>query len=526
MPYDIFISYSHKDNIAGQEEDGWVDVFHQGLYKYLTGYLGRTARIWRDGTKMRGNYRLHQAVFDNLDETLILIPILSPNFLNSEWCPRELNYFFQRNNQPEAMGTRIFPVVKTPIEAPPPEIGDNLLNEFFIRDDFGEEWREIDPAFGGEYKNKFFMAISDLARDIAAFIKQIEDDSKKTVVTDVEPDRIDTTPAQITAPADAAKAAIEATEDIPVIYLAEPSPDLVEQYNDIRRDLEQRRDLGQLKFNFLPQDLTPNPRKPPRADLYIQKISEDIRKARLTVHLIGREYDGFPQLSDKSYLQIQTEVAAGRDGGDAFDRLVWIPRNIKINDDEAHQAFIDEIRRTGVSGDGLMQDSFEEFKSRIIEILENKPKVELPQSAGDTPWVYVLCDKSDFDSVRSLEDALQENNCALLSSRDYLEPALNGDPDINVIETHNEYLTMCDAVLIYWHNARLPWVRKNVFDLQGSKAIRKGRGFRAQGVLCDGNLQDKDKAGFRSPPPKNLFKVEGLSNLPQFFSQLNSNAEA
>jgi len=526
MPYDIFISYSHKDNIAEQEDDGWVDVFHKGLYKFLTGNLGRTARIWRDGTKMIGNYRLHQAVYDNLDQTLILIPILSPNFLNSEWCPKELNYFFEKNNQPEAMGTRIFPVVKRPIEATPPEIGDNLLNEFFIRDDFGEKWREIDPAFGDEYKNKFFLKIGDLARDIAAFIQQIEDDSKETIAITIETRVNNSDDPPDAAPELSAQAGIEATEEIPIIYLAEPSPDLVEQYNDIRRDLEQRRDLGQLKFNFLPTDLTPNLRKPPRADLYIQKIREDIQKARLTVHLIGREYDGFPQRSDKSYLQIQTEVAAERDGGEHFDRLVWIPRNIKINDDEAHQAFLDEIRRTGVSGDGLMQDSFEEFKSRIIEILENKPKLEPVVQPGDTPWVYVLCDKSDFDSVRSLEDALQENNCALLSSRDYLEPALNGAQDINVIETHNEYLTMCDAVLIYWHNARLPWVRKNVFDLQGSKAIRKGRSFRAQGVLCDGNLQDRDKAGFRSPPPKNLFKVEGLSNLPQFFSQLKSNAEA
>ena len=515
MQYDIFISYSHKDNIAGEEEDGWVDSFHKGLYKYLTGHLGRTAEIWRDRTKMKGNYRLNPAVYDNLDQTLILIPILSPNFLNSEWCPKELSHFCAQNKKFEAMGTRVFPVVKRPFETTPPEIGDNLLNEFFTRDEYGEEWREIDPAFGGEYKNKFFLKISDLARDIADFIKQIEQNAAPPVEVGVEPQAA-IEPAIVEAPA----------EDLPVIYLAEPSPDLIEQYNDIKRDLEQRRDLGQLKFNFLPLDLTPNPRKPPRAELYIEKIRGDLQKARLAVHLIGKEYDGFPQRSDKSYLQIQTEVSAARDGSANFDRLVWIPRNIRIEDDEEHQAFIEQIRRTGVSGDGLMQDSFEEFKSRIIEILENKPKVEpRPPVTGDTHWVYVLCDKSDFDSVHKLEKELYENNCQIFSSRDYLEPALKGDPDINVIETHNEYLTMCDAVLIYWHNARLPWVRKNVFDLQGSKAIRKGRNFRAQGVFIDGELKDTDKERFQTPPPPNLFKLEGYSNLSQFFSKLNANAE-
>jgi hypothetical protein len=84
---------------------------------------------------------------------------------------------------------------------------------------------------------------------------------------------------------------------------------------------------------------------------------------------------------------------------------------------------------------------------------------------------------------------------------------------------------MCDAVLIYWRNARLPWVRKNVFDLQGSKAIRKGRGFRAQGVFIDGELANTDKERFQTPPPQNLFKFEGFSKLPAFFSRLNSNGE-
>lgn len=519
MPYDIFISYSHKDNIGETEDDGWVDIFHKGLYKYLTGHLGRTAQIWRDRTKMKGNYQLHPAVYDNLDKSSILIPILSPNFVNSEWCPKELKYFFDRNNQPQAMGTRIFPVVKTPAPTPP-ELKDNLLNEFIIRDDFGEGWREIDPAFGGEYKNKFFLKISDLARDIADFIKQIE---AAPVTPPVDPDQLREKSDDRHVKPDKPPEPPPPEEELPIIYLAEPSPDLVEQYNDIRRDLEQRRDLGQLKFNFLPLDLTPNPRKPAKADVYMQKVREDVQKARLAVHLIGKEYDGFPQLYDKSYLQIQTEIAAARDGESCFNRLVWIPRNTK-SDDEAHQAFVGQIRLAGVSGDGLMQDSFEEFKTRIIEVLENKPTVA-PPPVGDTPWVYVLCDKSDFESVRALEDLLQSNNCALLSSRDYLEPALKGDPDINVIETHNEYLTMCDAVLIYWHNARLPWVRKNVFDLQGSKAIRKGRGFRAQGVFIDGELSNTDKERFQSPPPPNLFKVEGYSNLSQFFSKLNSTAE-
>lgn len=235
--YDVFISYSHRDNMAQHEDDGWVDCFHAGLYKYVTETLGRTVRIWRDKTKMQANDRINPAVYESLPKCLIFIPILSPNFMNSQWCPKELEIFYNQNKSKDAE-SRIFPVSKIPVQSPPPLLIDNFLKyEFVKRDKFGAIAHNLDPSFGSTFESEFYLKVSDLSREIARFILEAE----KTQAS-VKPKAIPTEPEEV-------------EDEQPLIYLAEPSPDLWDQYNEIKRDLEQR------EIKFLPANLNPLTRK-------------------------------------------------------------------------------------------------------------------------------------------------------------------------------------------------------------------------------------------------------------------------
>lgn len=477
MPYDVFISYSRKDNVALQNGKGWVTHFYESLHHYLNAPLNREPSIFFDVAEMRGNDRLTIRIETALEDSRILLPIVSSNFLNSPWCIKELNYFQTHHNLPGDVRSRIFPIIKTPLTPAqqanlPALLDDNIYGEFYNYVLAGQKLQVFDPNFGGESQSNFYLRTSDLARQIAEFIGLNEN-------VRVEPEK---------EPA--------------LIYLAEPSPDLLEQYYEIKRDLEQRKDLKKIEFDFF----IPDAKKSTDANLYEQQVREDIERCRLVINLIGKEPNSFPKATTRSHIQIQTETAAEFDGNPGFKRLVWIPRNA-AGEDQDHQDFINEIREKGVSGDGLMQDSFEQFKSRIIEILENKPPPPPPPPPPDESWFYIICDKSDLDSVSKLEDLLQELDYPIFSSRDYLKPSIENETDKSIIETHNDFLTRCNGVLIFWNKAGLPWVKKNLFDLQRSGAIRNGQPIDFQAVLIDG-ADDDEKIRFRTPPPRNCYKIK------------------
>ena len=90
---DIFISYSHKDNKPIAQEEGWVEQFHNALKTRLEQVLGDPAVVWRD-KKLQGNDKFDATIVEQLSKTAALVSILSPSYINSEWCIKELQEFF------------------------------------------------------------------------------------------------------------------------------------------------------------------------------------------------------------------------------------------------------------------------------------------------------------------------------------------------------------------------------------------------------------------------------------------------
>jgi hypothetical protein len=493
MKYDIFISYTHLDNMPPEgKEHGWVDSFHIALNQNLSEFLGRKPVIFFDKVGIEGYQKLTPSVFGALENTLLLIPILSPGFFNSEWCPNELKFFNDLVSKSSGR-QQIFSIVKTPIEGEdmPAELRDNLRKfEFFQKKDIGDDIIPLRPGLTESGENKFFTKVNDLAQAIKKYIK--------TLPSDKSDEKAAPPPAP---PADG-----------PCIYLAEPSPDLWDQYEDIRRDLVQRGNA------FIPTELNGQAPKPQSADVYRQSVRDEIAKCRLAVNLVGKSSNGYPRLSELSYQQLQMEVAAERDVHSDYKRLIWLPKDIQIDDPE-QQKFIDDIRNSASSRVEFIQNSLEEFKSCIQDSLKPPPPPPVLPPPDEPPWVYVLYDKSDLEPSREVENMLYDQNCAVLPTRAYLEPALNGDTSVDVNDQHKTWLNTCDAVLIYWNSAPTPWVLNKILELQRIKAERKGRGFRARAVFCDGDVPAEQKTRFL-PPIGSLLKMKGYSELPAFLSQL------
>ncbi|MEO1507364.1 MAG: toll/interleukin-1 receptor domain-containing protein, partial [Cyanobacteria bacterium J06633_23] len=87
---DLFISYAHIDNQSLiPDQEGWISTFHKALAIRLSQIRGTPPKIWRD-RKLQGNDDFSNAITEALTNSGLLLSILSPRYLKSEWCIREL----------------------------------------------------------------------------------------------------------------------------------------------------------------------------------------------------------------------------------------------------------------------------------------------------------------------------------------------------------------------------------------------------------------------------------------------------
>ena len=145
---DIFISYAHLDDQAlDEDQKGWISKFHRVLEIKLSQLLGESPKIWRD-QKLSGSDVYDDKIVNEFRNAQVMISILSPRYIKSEWCNRELHEFYKvaEDGTGVRIGdkSRIIKVVKTPFET------NDEPNE--IRSVFtsilGFEFFEVDPDTG------------------------------------------------------------------------------------------------------------------------------------------------------------------------------------------------------------------------------------------------------------------------------------------------------------------------------------------------------------------------------------------
>ena len=88
-----FISYAHVDNLTTPDDNrGWVTRFQQQLASYLSSEIATEARLWRDD-RLRGNEVFGNEIVSQFPKTALLIAVMSPRYIESDWCLRELTEF-------------------------------------------------------------------------------------------------------------------------------------------------------------------------------------------------------------------------------------------------------------------------------------------------------------------------------------------------------------------------------------------------------------------------------------------------
>jgi hypothetical protein len=149
---DVFISYAHLD-----DADGWVTEVKSKIASRLTADLAGAPEIWFDADRLRTGDIFKQKIHEELSNTLILLSIISPAYLQSEFCiERELNHFLNE------LGREVFQLQKVRLV----EGTDLPLPDSFYEILFDEK---TDTPFRGEQLDtRLNTIISTLRRKMEA----------------------------------------------------------------------------------------------------------------------------------------------------------------------------------------------------------------------------------------------------------------------------------------------------------------------------------------------------------------------
>ena len=449
--HDLFISYAHIDNQPlTAEQQGWVTRFHATLAAQLSMRLGSVAHIWRDD-KLRGNDVFSDEIVQQFGRTALLVSVLTPRYLASDWCRRELAAFCDEAARSGGLApgnkARVFKVVKTPVADQgtlPPQVRDTKGYEFFTECDGAP--LELDPAYGLRFSEAYFRLVGILAWELAQQLKILQAD-----------------------PALAANDAPPAAEAGPAVYLAECTADR----REARAALEAELKLHGLRV--LPD------RPLPRDDeaRYLADSADLLARCALSIHLVGKVYGAVPDgQGDKSITVLQNELAARqcRDRQPSpLTRLIWLPEGTVASQPQ-QQAFIRSLLEDDEAqfGADLLTGDIEQLKAAMHAILKKlaKPPPAAPVGVDDgsgrpAPLVYLLCDERDRKATVPLRRWLLDQGITVAL------PAFEGGAAA-VREANEGLVAGCDALLLFYGAGDEAWKRTTDSELQKRRGQRAG----------------------------------------------------
>ncbi len=474
--YDIFISYAHIDDRSPfGDEKGWIDMLHERLSVLLAQSLGYELKIWRDGHNLQGNDELGGAIGDGVTRSLLLVPVVSPRYVQSDWCNREMAAFHTNEPPPRVAApgyrSRIFKVVKTPLpdylkQLEPEHIRNLIGYQFYAEDETDGQLREFSPD---PTDKAYWKMLNRLVSDLTKTIIELKHTPATQHSQTSQPQPVSTSAPTVNAAGGVTNAAptpgnIISNAPQKFVYLAEASSDMTKERDLVRDELRQR------GYGVLPEQKLPleERRQTERA------VRACLARCALSIHLVGTRYGATPEDDAASIIRIQETLAAERGATDAsFLRLLWMPPGLLTPEmpvsDERQKSFVNELQNRITTGAELLQTSVEDLKTRIVEKLEaatKKPAAGHADKRRRLKQVYLICENSDRSLVRPIKEYLFKQNLEVITR-------LDEGAGEKLMEYHRKNLKECDAALVYFGSGDEPWVRKNLEDLE--KAYGYGR---------------------------------------------------
>lgn len=337
---DVFISYAHDDDVPAGA--GWISQFEQRLQAFLEKNLGKKLepKVQKDTGTVSNIGDAHQQLSDNFKNSAVLLMIVSPNYLASEYCALEREWF---ENAVAASGEfdlgNLKRIVRVLLLR---DREDRYLDivpsapgfEFCPRkQDLDEDTQMQEFPIGSSQFNKEF---DKLGNELIAVLQKMQNQRTAVFV----------------------RTSIEVTETESPAYKA---------WDRLRKHLEGH------KYRVLPR--------------YLTKIEDQLVDSKAAVFLLGEKFN--PKL--KSYV---TEALR-------LEKLcmIWTGEN-ESKFDADQQNYLRELRNNEKILFG--PKSIVDFREWVTLQLNPPPQGELTSAAGESgePVIYLISDDNPVEATR------------------------------------------------------------------------------------------------------------------------------
>ena len=414
--YDMFVSYAHLDNPSfGASARGWVDTLVQMLESEVRARGIKGFQAWSDAD-LAENMPLTPQLVDKIKRSATLLVIMSPCYLQSDWCKREREQFLSLVSDRVADGC-VFVVEAREVghSEYPKALSDLVPVVFWVQDPESRTDRPLGMPNPNE--EQYYARICRISYLIK---EQLE--------------RLKSHPTSSTMPA-APVSAGGAT-----VFVARATEDLEDREDELRSY------LTQLGITVLPQSRYPQT----SAETFETGMLKDLSQSKLYSQLLstsrGRELDFLP---GKRHPCFQYEIA--RKAGKTV--FLWRDRNLDITSvkDPDHLNLLDSARACGI----------EEFKRAVSDEALKQPPPPPPVSAN--VMVFVNADRRDRDLAKRIGAELKKKGV------DCFHPLESGTPE-EIRKDLEGNLRDCDGVLLVYGDAGADWIRTQL--RQSNKVIR------------------------------------------------------
>lgn len=478
---DVFISYAHVDNDADVDGDGgWVANFERLLCKRLKQLLGGDCfSIWRD-PELAKNIQFDAQIVRSLEQTATLLVVLSPGYLASPWCEREMRTFLKMLQERASSGGRVFVVQREKIDFHdwPPEF-ERLLGYRFWTEAEGKRPR---PLHWQRDQPEYYDALNDLANELADELKRLR---QSALAGEAAADANDRTAA--------------ADESKTTIFLAETTDDIDPVRSKVRRHLEQQTGLRVVPSGWYRRD--------PAA--FMQAVREDLAEAKLFVQLLspvtGRQMPGF----DETYVAFQHRAALDQN----LPILQW--RDPAVQPATVEAVVEDPVHRRMLLGATVQAVDIEDFSRDVVTQATRKPR------SYDRPSADILV----FVNTSSDDCPLAADLCRYLDQRGfgYSIPIHEGKPE-EIREDLRENVLTCDGMIVVYGLCASNWVRGQLMEARKASTQRHRR---LHAAVYEGPPTPKSPLGFKLARMHVIPCHEGLDeqSLQPFLDELRSSLE-
>ena len=443
---DVLLNYAAIDDFPLHDgKPGWVSQLHRNLevrMEQLSGEKVSIARLPEDAISpgIEAELLLH------VPQAKAMISVVSPPFINSPLCRREVEQFWRGAEQTGGRyiqeKSRLLKVLKTAVSEQ--QMPGSLVDifsplfgfEFFELDAETGRVREFDETFGPVLKQRFFERVYDLAYDgcqVLSLLKQV---------------RAHDVPSAAANP------------HRHWVYLATTTSDVADERDRIKRELLERGHV-----------VLPDAPLPMLARDVETMVRDCLAKCTIAIHLLGQRYGVTPEDSSESIPALQVRLSADLACRPDLQRVIWMPGGNE-SADERQRAFVRRVQEDPALHHRaeVIEGNLNLLKKDLIRRLAppgEKPKAAAPaKSPSGAPTLYLICDPKDEAAVEALEDYLFAQGLEIML------PAFDGD-DAVAAALHQDNLLTCNAVLVYYGAAPRAWVDIKLRELL--KATGYGR---------------------------------------------------